>query len=336
MPSSSSPPQRIALVNGPTPLERLERLSRHLGGPAILVKRDDMTGLAFGGNKARKLEYLVADALARRATLLVTIGAAGSNHARMTSAAACRVGLKCALVLGGKPPATWQGNELLDRLLGARMRYVERGGDAALVKEARAWMKALRAEGERPYFIPKGGSCGLGALGYVRGARETLADLRRMRSPADAIFVAVGSGGTIAGLAMGLAAHAPPERRPALVGVSVSLSAGRLRLDTGRILREIPRGAPARPRVTPADFELLDRYVGGGYGVSTPESLEAIRLAARLEGLLLDPVYTAKAMAGLIASVREGRFRRGQRVLFIHTGGLPGLFAHARELAAVR
>lgn len=331
---SPGPRRRVRLACLPTPLERLDRLSRHLSGPEIFVKRDDMTGLAFGGNKARKLEYLAADALARKATTLVTVGAAHSNHARMTAAAANRLGMKCAVVLGGRRPTSWQGNELLCFVMGARMRHVDDAGRGALEAAAHAWFGELEAQGERPYFIPMGGSCGLGALGYVAAARELLTDFNRLRLQVDAVYVAVGSGGTFAGLAQGLARHARPGRRPALVGVSIGSPAALLRKDVASILRGMPLAASARAEVDPSSLELVDRHIGERYGAPSPEGLEAIRLTARTEGLLLDPVYTGKAMAGLIADVREGRFRRGRRVLFLHTGGLPGLFAHGDSLAA--
>ncbi len=319
---------RERLAHLPTPLEPLRALSNHLGGPQIYVKRDDCTGLATGGNKTRKLEFLVADALRQGADTLITAGAVQSNHARQTAAAAARFGLRCELVLARSVP--WRdpgyetlGNVLYDRLLGARLHFV--AGDVDRAEAMRRLAERLRDSGARPYVIPVGGSCPLGALGYVECAAELLAQTDAQGLSPDALVLASGSGGTQAGLVVGCQARGaafpvigvcdetPWEAvagavRPIADGVADLLGAV-ADIDWGRV-------------------EFLDSYAGPAYGVPTAETVAAISLVARLEGLLLDPVYSGKAMAGLIGLVRQGRFREGQTVLFLHTGGSAALDAY--------
>src|ERR671910_1938308 len=322
---------RLRLAPLPTPLEPLERLSRELGGPRIWVKRDDCTGLAGGGNKTRKLEFLLGDALDRGVDTVMTAGAVQSNHARQTAAACARLGLGCELFLKEAAPGRGEsyghsGNVLLDRILGAKVRILPGEASTETAMEKRA--EALRGEGRRPYVIPVGGSNAVGALGYVECAGELSAQANGMGLGIDAVVHASASHGTQAGLAVGLAAAGSEAR---LLGVGVSGSS--------RQARGQRRGlAPATrdPLGSPLPFaqlEVDDRFVGEGYGVPTPEGLAAIRLLARLEGLLLDPVYTGKAMAGLVAMVREGRLVSGENVVFLHTGGWPALFAYQKELA---
>ena len=308
-------PAPLPLAHGPTPLEPLNRLSDWLGGPRLFVKRDDQTGLALGGNKARKLEHLCAEALAQGCDTLVTGGGPQSNHCRMTAAAANRLGLHCHLALAGPASDRPTGNLLLDHLLGARLHptaareYYEI--EAAIVGVA----EEVRAEGGRPYAIPVGGASVTGALGYVDAARELTIQLEE---PLDWIVVADGSGGTHAGLLAGLDG---PTR---ILGVDVGT---RPDLDL-RVPELAFATAAALERPAPTGEVHIDHTrFGAGYGKPTSECLEAIRAAARLEGLILDPVYTGKAMAGLIGWIREGRFREGQSVLFWHTGGAPALFA---------
>ncbi|MBM3613071.1 MAG: D-cysteine desulfhydrase family protein [Alphaproteobacteria bacterium] len=300
---------RIPLGHLPTPLEPMERLSAHLGGPALYIKRDDCTGLGLGGNKVRKLEFLLAAAEAKRADTLVTAGVIQSNHIRQTAAAAARRGLACHLVLMegrvgmASPEYLAGGNLLLDRLFGATLHRHPWTGDrnGAIA----ALMARLAAEGRKPAFIPYGGSSALGALGYVRAAHELLAQARALGIGFDAIVHASGSAGTQAGLAAGLALLAPEV---ALIGIDIDAEPGRVRAD-------------------------VTRLAGAGYGQPTDAMLEAVGLAARLEGLVLDPVYSGKGLAGLIALVRAGRFARDARLCFIHTGGAPALFAY-RDLFA--
>jgi D-cysteine desulfhydrase len=307
--------RRIQLAHLPTPLIRLDRLGATLGLAAggLLAKLDDATGLAGGGNKVRKLEYLCAEALAQGCDTLVTGGGQQSNHARLTAAAARRVGLECTLVLGGPAPPAPVGNVVLDRLLGADIRWVEAYDFSALEAAIESACAELSARGRRPYRVPIGGSTALGALGYVRCAME----LRQQASDVELVVIASGSGGTHAGLAAGCGDHAR------VLGVDVGARPG-LAAWVGE-LAVATAGLAALPAPLGA-VQLDATQIGPGYAAHTDACREAIGLAARLEGLLLDPVYTGKAMAGLIAAARGGRIGRHQRVVFVHTGGLPALF----------
>lgn len=312
---------------GPTPIEKLARLSQALGGPDIYIKRDDLLGLAAGGNKTRKLEFLVADALAKGADTLITVGAVQSNHCRLTLAAAVREGLKCRLVLEQRVPGSYDkyasGNNFLYDLLGAEaITVVDAGADlsAAMEKVARD----LTAEGRKAYVIPGGGSNPLGALGYVACAEELLAQTFDLGLKLDHLVCASGSAGTHAGFLVGL--HGNHAQIP-LTGINVRRAreeqegnVHKLAVETAKLLEIAP---PPREAV----MALAD-WVGPGYSLPTEEMIEAVRMLARLEGVLLDPVYTGKAMAGLIALVRRGAFKKGQNVLFLHTGGSPALYAY--------
>ncbi|MBL9124592.1 MAG: D-cysteine desulfhydrase [Planctomycetaceae bacterium] len=323
---------RLEIAHRPTPLEPLRRLSAHLGGPEILVKRDDCTGLAGGGNKARKLEYLLADAQAVGATTIITSGGVQSNHARQTAAAAARLGLRCELVLpeivaiSGDSYAA-NGNVLLDRLLGARLHIV---ADSAAARQKISEIAAgVAAAGGLPYVIPVGGSNALGALGYVAAVGELFEQLAAGQAAVDAIIVVNGSGGTHAGIVAGLIAHGSSIP---VYGISVAHAAAVQTATTVRLVRE----SAELLGIACAELEnrvvVLDQFIGPGYGLPTPEMRAALALVARIEGLLLDPVYTGKGMAGLIELVQRREFRAGQRVLFWHTGGTPGLFAYEPQL----
>jgi L-cysteate sulfo-lyase len=323
--------ERLRLAHLPTPLEPLERLGRELGGPKIWVKRDDCTGLAGGGNKTRKLEFLLGDALSRGADTVLTTGAVQSNHARQTAAACARLGLRCELFLKEAAPGRGEsygrsGNVLLDRILGAKVRILPSEASAETAMEERA--EALRGEERRPYTIPVGGSNAVGALGYVECARELSAQADGIGLGIDAVLHASASHGTQAGLALGLAAAGTGAR---LLGVGVGGSSRQARGNIERIATATSEHLGSPPRF--AKIEVDDRFAGEGYGIPTPEGLAVIRFLARLEGLLLDPVYTGKAMAGLVAMVREGRFAPDENVVFLHTGGWPALFAYEEELA---
>jgi L-cysteate sulfo-lyase len=310
---------RVPLGSWPTPLERAPRLAEQLGlGPDDLwIKRDDLTGLGGGGNKVRKLEYLCGAARERRATVLVTSGAAQSNHARLTAAAACRTGMRCCLVLAGEAPKVPTGNVALDGLFGAGVVWAGSGDDVELVQRTKEVSDELSAAGEVVELIPYGGSSVLGARGYMDCGRELLAQLPGLRH----VVVAVGSGGTMAGLVASLGA-----RR--VLGVDAGAVA-----DPGDRVGALVGGLPSAP--APAAAEDSSRYlrlrsdqVGPGYGILTPAGRAALVMAARCEGLVLDPVYTAKALSGLAAAVAEGDVVPGEPVVFVHTGGLPGLFGH--------
>lgn len=314
-----------------TPIEKLPHLTRHLGGPEIYIKRDDLLGLASGGNKTRKLEFLVADALAQGADTLITVGAVQSNHCRLTLAAAVREGLKCRLVLEQRVPGSYDpkasGNNFLFDLLGVEsVTVVDAGADLGGAMQAIA--ADLKAQGRKGYVIPGGGSNALGALGYVACAEEMLAQTFEQGLKLDHVVVASGSAGTHAGLLVGLTGN---NARIPLTGINVRRpraeqegNVHKLALDVAKLL---DIAAPAREAVT-----ALDEWVGPGYSLPTPQMIEAVRLLARLEGVLLDPVYTGKAMAGLIDLVKRGTFNKGENVLFVHTGGSPALYAYQRTL----
>ncbi len=317
----------------PTPIQKLERLSACLGGPEIWIKRDDLTGLAGGGNKTRKLEFLVADALAQGADTLITVGAVQSNHCRLTLAAAAQEGLKCRLVLEQRVPGSYRreasGNNFLFDLLGAEtLTVVDAGTDLAAAMNAEA--DKLSTLGRKGYVIPGGGSNALGAMGYAVCAREILAQALDMGLAFTDIVVASGSAGTHAGLLVGLTAASAGAP---LTGINVRRPRAEQEANVHRLAVEAAAFAglpsPARESVT-----ALDEWVGPGYSLPTDEMIEAVRLFARLEGVLLDPVYTGKAAAGLIGLIRRRHFRPDSKVLFVHTGGAPSLFAYQNVLAS--
>lgn len=323
---------RMPLAHLPTPLHDAVRLREALGGPArcprILIKRDDLTALGLGGNKARKLEYLVADAQAQRATTLITTGAVQSNHARMTAAAAAIAGMRCVLVLtttATEPPL--EGNLLLDRLYGAAVRLVPSvdpmlavGQDEAVVAEVAA---DERAQGRVPYVIPVGGSSGIGVFGYVSGTAELVEQLSAIGVSPRRLYYASGSRGTQAGLTLGaLACEAPYE----VYGVAVSAGEAEKIERARRIGNEAAERLGLPERLEPANLVTDQSFIGEGYGIPTEGGLEAIAIAARAEALLLDPCYTSKGMAALVQHVRTGRLTASETVVFLHTGGMPALF----------
>jgi len=330
---------RVRLAHSPTPLERLDRLSAHLGGPQIYIKRDDQTGLATGGNKARKLEFLIGEALERGADTLVTTGGVQSNHARQTAAAAARLGLGCELLLpqivtGRSAAYETSGNILLDQLCGATVHLLPAEDYRPEVFDAH--VARLRDEGRKPYFIPTGGSTPLGALGYVSAMWELKSQLEAIDVGPAAIFVGTGSCGTHAGILAGLAAlDFAANREPTqLIGVSVSGKSAEREPLVLRLATEALGLLEMTQIEIPADkARVLDQYVGPAYGQPTPGMVEAVRLLASLEGILLDPVYTGKAMAGLIDQIRQGRFTARDAVIFWHTGGTVGLFAYPEAFA---
>jgi len=331
---------RFPLATLPTPLHEAHRLREALGGPErcprILIKRDDLTGLALGGNKARKLEFLIADALRKGATAVITTGAVQSNHARMTAAAARLAGLRCSLVLttGVEDPPI-QGNLLLDHLLQADVHLVPAPPDKSLavdaaVDETIARVAAdLESRGERPYVIPVGGSSGVGALGYVAGTLELVGQLANAGEAPTRLYYASGSRGTQAGLVLGAKIYSAPYQ---VYGIAVS--GGGADKDA-RALENVAEAAAmlgVPPQVTESDLITDEGYIGEGYGIPTPECLEAIRLLAQTEAIFLDPSYTGKAMAGLIDHVRRGVIGPDETVVFLHTGGVPAIFAHGTRL----
>ena len=310
---------RICFANLPTPIEFLPRLSAALGGVRVLVKRDDQTGLAFGGNKTRKLEYVLAEALANGAKTLVTVGAAQSNHCRQTAAVAARYNLSCILVLSGTPPESPSGNLLLDELFGAEIVWCSAGERNEVLKSTfnQAW-----EDGRRPYLIPLGASNATGAVAYTAAFDEMIEQVGS--EPPDWIVVASSSGGTQAGLALG-ARHRAFHGR--VLGISVDHPAQELRETVAFLAREAADRIGWQEMLNPDEVMVNDDYLGKGYGVLGEIEREAVRLFARTEGLLLDPVYTGRAAAGLIDLTRKGFFHSGETILFWHTGGTPALFA---------
>ncbi len=314
---------RFPLASLPTPVEFLPRLTALLAGPRIFIKRDDLTGLAGGGNKTRKLEFLVADAAARKADTLITLGGPQSNHCRQTAAAAARAGLRCVLILGGDPPPEITGNVLLNLLLGAEMIWSGARSREEVMDET---VSRERAASHNPYPVTLGGSTPLGAAAYAL-AMEELAG--QGAESFDRIIFASSSGGTHAGLAAGARLTG---FRGEVLGISIDEEEASLQ----ELVAEIAVGTMqllGSPHVfKPADIRVNADYLGGGYAVLGAAEREAIRMFARSEGILLDPVYTGRAAAGMIDLVRRGIIRKGETVLFWHTGGVPALWAYSRQL----
>lgn len=317
-------PSRLSLAQLPTSLHPLGNLSRHFRGSEMLLKRDDLTGLEVSGNKVRKLEYVVADAIQAGADTLVTHGGFQSNHCRATAAVAARLGLKCRLLLRspGNPPN--DGNLFMDRLFGAEIslhppaEYAERR--QSLIDQA---MEAERAADRRPYFFPVGASIPLGCWGYIRCLHELVEQLGR-QTLVD-LFAPVSSSGTIAGLILGREMFHVEHWR--VFGIPVSDSVDFFRADVRKLIDDTIKAydLPLTPGDAPID--LLDGYIGDGYAIPTPQAIETLKLVARTEGILLDPTYTAKAMVGFLEQVRQDRIRPGAKAVFLHTGGIFGLLA---------
>jgi len=309
---------RIRFAHLPTPIEEMKRLSAELGGPRLFVKRDDATGLALGGNKTRKLEFLVADALAKGARTLVTAGAAQSNHCRQTAAAAAKFGMGCVLVLDGREPDEPSANLLLDRLFGARIVWVADRKDRE--RTQREACGILDAAGEKTYFVPYGGSSPIGAMGYAFAVEEVLAQ----GIDADWFVFGTSSGGTHAGLALGARLFG---YRGKVLGISIDESEAWLKARVSTLASNASELLGRRIEIRPEEILANDSYCSAGYGVLTGAEREAVTLFARTEGLLLDPVYTGRAAAGLVDLIRKGCFGKDESVLFWNTGGQPALFA---------
>ena len=319
---------RYKLAALPTPLDELPRLSRELG-VRVLMKRDDLTGFALGGNKARKLEFLIADALAQNADMLVTGGGPQSNHARMTAAAARKIGVDCQIVFFGKPPPDVNGNLLLDELLGAQMMYAHTEDksetDRILVRVA----DDLRAQGRKPYLIPVGGSTALGCASYVLAVGELLGPLSAQRVKPDYVFITTGSCGTHAGILAGMKFY---NAAIPVYGITVSRTKSECEQRIPALVEKTGQLLDCQLPITTFDVIVNDAYIGPGYAKITPEARAAIHLVARLEGIFLDPVYTGKTMAGLSDLVARGEIARGSTVVFWHTGGAPGIFGHSKDV----
>ncbi len=308
---------RLHFAHLPTPVEIRPRLTGLLVGPKLLIKRDDQTGLAFGGNKTRKLEFLLGEALSHQADMLITAGALQSNHCRQTAAAAAKFGMKCVLVLAGKAPPKASGNLLLDHLFDAQIVWTEKPHRDAVLQEVTL---QAQEQGHRPYLVPYGGSNPTGALGYVYAMEELLSQGYQP----DWIVFASSSGGTQAGLVQGAHLFGFAGQ---LLGISVDENAAVLKARVAALVTETSRKIGEEWIVKPDQVLVNADYCTSGYGVLTEAEREAIFLFARTEGILLDPVYTGRAAAGLIDLIRKGSFKRSETVLFWHTGGQPALFA---------
>ena len=324
---------RVFLAHLPTPLEKLDRLSRELGGPELWIKRDDCTGLSTGGNKTRKLEFLMAEALAMGADTVMTQGATQSNHARQTAAFAAKLGMACHILLEdrtGSNDANYNtnGNVLLDHLHGATTS--KRAGGMDMQAEMEAVAERLRAEGRKVYLIPGGGSNATGALGYVNCAFELVSQANDRGMVIDHLVTATGSAGTQAGLITGLKAI---NAGIPLTGIGVRAPKEKQEENVYKLALQTAQKLGCPDVVSRSDVVADSSYVGQGYGIPREDTLEAIRMFAQLEGILLDPVYSGKGAAGLIDYCRKGKFRKGERVVFLHTGGSSALFGYDAVLA---
>ena len=318
---------RLHFAHLPTPIEELPRLSDHLAGPRILVKRDDQTGLAFGGNKTRKLEFLVAEAQEQSAKMLISGGAMQSNHCRQTAAAAARFGFECTLMLTGELPERSSANLLLDELFGAKIVAVPDRKDRDRILQE-TFDNAV-TDGKNPYLVPYGGSSPTGALGYAFAMEELMKQLKDFRSlgdfgSLDYIVFGTSSGGTHAGLVLGQRVF---EYKGKVLGISIDEPEEWLKTHVSKLASDASEKLGERIEFDQADVLANADYCGAGYGVLTDAEREAVKLFAKYEGLLLDPVYTGRAAAGMIDLIRVGFFKQGETVLFWHTGGQPALFA---------
>ena len=310
---------RLNFAHLPTPIEELPRLSESLGGPQILIKRDDQTGLAFGGNKTRKLEFLVAEAQAQGTQMLISAGAIQSNHCRQTAAAAARFGFECTLVLTGDMPSHPSANLLLDEMFGVEIVNVADRADRDRVLQE-TFGKAAQ-DGKRPYLVPYGGSSPVGALGYAYAVEEFV----KQDITADWIVFGTSSGGTHAGMTLGKRVFGYEGK---ILGISIDEPETWLKTNVSALASDASELLGERIEFTPDDVMATDAYCQAGYGVLTNAEREAVKLFAKYEGMLLDPVYTGRAAAGLIDLIRKGFFKKDETVLFWHTGGTPALFAN--------
>jgi D-cysteine desulfhydrase len=308
---------RLRFAHLPTPIEELPRLSSALNGPRLLIKRDDQTGLALGGNKTRKLEFLVAEAQAQHADVLITAGAVQSNHCRQTAAAAARFGFACKLVLFGEVPARAGANLWLDELLGATITFTDRAHRDEVLRRVFEESQGL---GQNPYLVPYGGSNPTGALGYVFAVQEMMEQIARV----DWIVFPTSSGGTQAGLVVGARVFGCSAK---VLGISVDEPELVLQQGVATLAAAVALRLGSSEPFQPGQVLVNADYCSAGYGALTDAEREAIRLFARTEGLLIDPVYTGRAAAGMIALIRSGFFKKQDVVLFWHTGGTPALFA---------
>lgn len=316
-------PQKISFANLPTPLQYLPNLSSAFGGPNIYIKRDDLTGIGLTGNKIRKLEFLFAEAKAQKAEVVITCGGVQSNHARATAIAAAKAGMQSHLVLRASNTKTLDGNLFLDRLVDAEVTFISDEEYKAVDEIMHDLADKYAGEGQTVYVIPEGGSNALGAFGYIAAVEEIKQQLDEQNLAIDAVVLALGSGGTQAGLILGNAIHKTGWQ---VLGINVCDDAQFFVEKIGRIVQEWQDTFHKDVAVAAEDLDIIDGYVGKGYGLSSKQELDTIKQAARLEGILLDPVYTGKAMFGLKDQIAQGRIDKKANVLFLHTGGIFGLF----------
>jgi len=317
-------PDRIKLANLPTKIEKLDRLSKLIGGPNIYIKRDDYTGTEISGNKIRKLEFSIKEAVDMGCDYLITCGGIQSNHARATVAAAVKMGMKAGLVLRGKEETEIDGNLFINKLLGADIRFITpedyKNRRMEIMEDLK---KEMELKDFKPYIIPEGASNGIGSFGYFNAMEEILTQEKEMDIHFDGIFIAVGSGGTHAGLLLGSKLLSSESQ---IYGINVCDDEKYFKDRINEILIESNKYLDMDIQFDKSEINIIDGYVGRGYALSTPVELNFINEFAKLEGIILDPVYTGKGMYGLTEEIKKGKFHDFKNILFIHTGGLFGLF----------
>lgn len=318
---------RIKLAHLPTPLEEAKNLSKFLGGPRIFIKRDDLTGISMGGNKVRKLEILMADAISKNADYIVTGGGTQSNHTCQTAAVCNRLGLKSKIILKEPADIDFQGNLLLEKLMGTEIKFTKVNNLEEIEKEIRKEMDELKNKGNRPYYIPLGGSNGFGALAYSLAIEEIAKEAEEKEIKIDRIFTACGTGGTMAGLLLGKKLFNLPFE---ITGISVGASM-ELKENIYKVAGE-GSGLIGLDGINMDEIRTCNDYIGKEYGHMTEGCKEAIEIVAKTEGIFIDPVYTSKCMAGIIDFIRKGHIGKKETIVFIHTGGIPALFSYKDKI----
>lgn len=325
-----TPPDKISLAQLPTPLQPLTRLSKYLGGPSLWIKRDDLTGTELTGNKVRKLEYVLAQAQKRGANILLTCGGVQSNHCRATALAAAQLGMQCHLLLRGEQPEVFDGNTLLAHMSGATITFYPTEVYRTELDDLFAhWSDYYRSLGLEPYVIPTGASNGVGLWGYIHAAGELLADCAYWQMQPDLVCCATGSGGTHTGLTLGMHYLAP---QVIVRGYAVCDSVAYFQEKATRDLTDWQRAFAPEQGLPELDLDVNDDYIGAGYGLADASVYQSMQLLAKLEGVILDPVYTGKAFAGLIDQIRRGELEGVKNVVFVHTGGVYGVFPFRDQL----
>jgi len=317
-------PSKKKLAHLPTPVHKLERLSKNLGGPDIYIKRDDLTGFGIGGNKVRKLEFSVSEALDQNADVLITCGGIQSNHARATAVVAAQLGIRSHLVLRGEPSNVADGNLLIDQIVGADFTFITPEEYTNQIDDILSIVaEKLKKTGAHPYIIPEGASNAIGAMGYLNAGKEIIKDEEHHNVKFDYIVCAVGSGGTYAGLLLAQKLHG---LNADIIGVNVCDDEEYfVRRITG-ILDDVYNKFNIPDLLCAEDIHIVDGYVGLGYALSRPEEIELLKIVAKAEGIILDPVYTGKAMYGLVDQINKGKFKKSDKILFLHSGGVFGIF----------